>query len=175
MRKIIVLLTLAAAAVVTAIALATPASPPPPEPLPNLSADTARGTFDALPRFNRKFENGGRVKLQVRGPVELITQRIVATPGATFGWHTHPGENFNVIWQGTLTLYHDENCNTGILYGPGSAFSTHPEDVHLARNNGTVDLVFFATYFAPKSATATPTPVRVDVPESDLPPGCTLR
>jgi quercetin dioxygenase-like cupin family protein len=163
MRKVIVILTLAAAAVVTAIALATPASP---EPI--LRAETARGTFDRLPHFNRKFENGGRVKLQVRGPVELITQKITAQPGATFGWHTHPGENFNVIWQGTLTLYHDEACSTGIEYPAGSAFSTHPEDIHLAKNNGTVDLVFFATYLAPK--TTPPTPVRVDAP---LPaPGC---
>lgn len=171
MRRIIVILTLAAAAVVTAIALATPASPPvgmggPP----NLTAETARGTFDALPKFNTKFANGGKVKLKASGPVELITQRIVATPGATFGWHTHPGENFNVIISGTLTLYHDENCTQGIEYGVGDAFSTHPDDIHLARNLGTTDVVFFATYLAPRAATPPPTPVRLDAP---LPaPGC---
>jgi quercetin dioxygenase-like cupin family protein len=149
--------------VVTAIAFATPASPP-----PLLVAETARGTFDELPMFNTKFANGGRVKLQVRGPVELISQKITAQPGATFGWHFHPGENFNVIWQGTLTLYHDEACTQGIQYGPGAAFSTHPDDIHLARNNGTMDVVFFATYLAPK--TTPPTLVREDAP---LPgPGC---
>ncbi|MGH3051644.1 MAG: cupin domain-containing protein [Gaiellaceae bacterium] len=157
MRKVIVIVTVAAAAVVTAIALATPASPP-----PVLVAETARGTFDVLPKFNTKFDNGGRVKLKVKGSVELISQKITAQPGATFGWHNHPGENFNVIWQGTLTLYHDEACTTGIDYGPGSAFSTHPQNIHLAKNNGTVDLVLFATYLAPK--TTPPTPVRVDQP-----------
>jgi quercetin dioxygenase-like cupin family protein len=155
MRKVIVILTLAAAAVVTAIALATPASTP-----PVLVAETARGTFDVLPKFNTKFANGGKVKLKAQGPVELITQKITAQPGATFGWHNHPGENFNVIWQGTLTLYHDEACASGIEYGPGSAFSTHPQDIHLAKNNGTVDVVFFATYLAPR--TTPPTAVRVD-------------
>jgi quercetin dioxygenase-like cupin family protein len=163
MRKLIVILTLAAAAVVTAIALATPASGP-----ALLSAETARGTFDELPMVNTKFANGGRVKLQVRGPVELISQRIVAKPTATFGWHFHPGENFNVIISGTLTLYHDEACTAGIEYGVGDAFSTSPTDIHLARNNGTEDLVFFANYFAPK--TTPPTLVREDAP---LPgPGC---
>ena len=107
-----------------------------------------------------KFDNGGRVKLKVKGSVELISQKITAQPGATFGWHNHPGENFNVIWQGTLTLYHDEACATGIDYAPGSAFSTHPQDIHLAKN--TVDVVFFATYLAPK--TTPPTLVRVDQP-----------
>jgi quercetin dioxygenase-like cupin family protein len=163
MRKVIVILAVAVAATATAIALATPASPP-----PVLVAETARGTFDTLPKFNRHFANGGKVKLKVKGPVELITQKITAQPGATFGWHTHPGENFNVIMSGTLTLYHDEACTQGIEYGPGSAFSTHPTDVHLARNLGTTDVVFFATYLAPK--TTPPTPVRVDAP---LPaPGC---
>lgn len=157
MRRIIVILTLVAGAVLAAIAFATPASPP-----GVLDAETARGTFDTLPKFNTKFENGGRVKLQVSGPVELISQKITAKPGATFGWHNHPGENFNVVWQGTLTLYHDEACATGIDYGPGSAFSTHPQNIHLAKNNGTVDLVLFATYFAPK--TTPPTAVRVDQP-----------
>jgi quercetin dioxygenase-like cupin family protein len=157
MRKVIVIVTVAAAAVVTAIALATPASTP-----PVLVAETARGTFDVLPKFNTKFANGGRVKLKVKGSVELISQKITAQPGATFGWHNHPGENFNVIWQGTLTLYHDEACATGIDYGPGSAFSTHPQDIHLAKNNGAVDVVLFATYLAPK--TTPPTLVRVDQP-----------
>jgi quercetin dioxygenase-like cupin family protein len=106
--------------------------------------------------------------LQLRGPVEAISQRIVAKPGATFGWHFHPGENFNVILSGTLTLYHDEDCANGIEYGPGSAFSTSPDEIHLARNNGTMDIVFFANYFAPK--TTPPTLVREDAP---LPgPGC---
>jgi hypothetical protein len=52
MRKVIVILTVAAAAVVTAIALATPASTP-----PVLVAETARGTFDELPKVNTKFAN----------------------------------------------------------------------------------------------------------------------
>jgi quercetin dioxygenase-like cupin family protein len=167
MRKVIVIVTLAAAAVVTAIALATPASSP-----PVLVAETARGTFDELPKVNTKFENGGKVKLKVTGPVELITQRIVAKPGATFGWHTHPGENFNVMISGTLTLWHDEACTgSGTEYSAGDAFSTSPDEVHLAKNlSATEDVVFFASYLAPKSATTTPTPVRADAP---LPEGCT--
>jgi len=163
MRKVIVLAILAAGTLVTAVALATPPSPP-----PILTAETARGTFAELPKVNTKLANGARVKLQARGAVELITQRIVAQPGATFGWHSHPGENVNVIAQGTLTLYHDEACAIGTAYPAGSAFSTHPDEIHLARNLGTTDLVFFATYFAPK--TTPPTAVRVDQP---LPaPGC---
>ena len=100
--------------------------------------------------------------LKTHGEVEIVTQRIVAQPGATFGWHTHPGENVNVVAQGTLTLNHDEDCTMGTDYPAWSAFPTHPGETHLAKNLGSVDLIVFATYFAPK--TTPPTPVRVDAP-----------
>jgi quercetin dioxygenase-like cupin family protein len=164
MRRIVVVLTLVAATVLAAAALATPPSPP-----PTLTAETARGSFAEELKVNTRLANGARVKLKTEGAVELVTQRIVAQPGATFGWHHHPGENVNVVAQGTVTLYHDEDCTNGVAYPAGSAFPTHPDQVHLARNlSETETLVIFATYFAPK--TTPPTAVRVDEP---LPaPGC---
>jgi quercetin dioxygenase-like cupin family protein len=163
MRKVIVFVILAAGALVTAVALATPPSPP-----PILTAETARGTLAEPLKINTKLANGARVKLKTKGAVELIGQRVVAQPGATFGWHSHPGANVNVIAQGTLTLYHDEACTVGIAYPAGSAFSTQPDQIHLARNLGTTDVVILAMYFAPK--TTPPTATRLDQP---LPaPGC---
>ena len=160
MKTKIIVLALVAAVVVVGTALGTPAS--------GVVAETARGDLVEPLAVNAKFANGARVKIKTRGSLELIVQRIVAAPGATFGWHHHPGENVNVVLQGTLTLYHDEACTAGTDYGPGSTFSTHPSQVHLARNLGTTDLVFFATYFAPKTTPLQP--VRVDDP---LPaPGC---
>src|SRR5215204_2990654 len=140
MRRIVVALTLIAGAVLAAAALATPSS--------GVTAETFRGTFAEELKVNTELANGARVKLKTDGAVELITQRIVAEPGATFGWHHHPGENVNVVVQGTLTLYHDEDCTNGIDYSAGSAFPTHPDQVHLARNlSQTETLVLFATYF----------------------------
>lgn len=134
-----------------------------------LTAETARGTFAEPLQVNTKLANGARVKLKTKWPVELITQRIVAQPWATFGWRSHPGENVNVVLQGTLTLYHDEDGANGVAYSAGSAFPTHPGEVHFARNlSETETLIFFATYFAPK--TTPPTAVRVDEPLPAL--GC---
>jgi quercetin dioxygenase-like cupin family protein len=144
-------------------ALATPSS--------GVTAETARGPLDRPLNEFTKFSNGATVELRTRGPIEIITQRIVATPEATFGWHSHPGENVNVVLQGTLTLYHDEACTEGIDYGPGTSFATSPQDIHLARNNSTTEtLVLFATYFAPR--TTPPMPVRIDRPSPG--PGCPL-
>ena len=158
-RIVLVLVGLGVAlAVVFTTALATPATP-----APGIVVVTARGELDDSLNVNTKFENDARVRLKTQGAIELITQRIEALPGSTFGWHSHPGENVNVILQGTLTLYHDEHCTQGIAYGPGTAFPTHPDGVHLARNNSATEtLVLFATYFAPK--TTPPLPVRLDAP-----------
>jgi len=134
-------------------ALGTPAS--------GVSAETARAPLGEL-KFHSKFANDAKVRLHTKGDVEVITQRIVAEPGATFGWHSHPGDNINVVLRGAITLYHDEACTQGITYGPGSAFTTHPGQVHLARNEGTEQLVLYATYLAPR--TSPPLPARIDEP-----------
>jgi quercetin dioxygenase-like cupin family protein len=69
---------------------------------------------------------------------------------------------------GTLTLYYDEKCGKPIPYGPGSFFATSPEDVHLARNEGTEPVIFFATYFVPRTTPLLP--IRIDAPSPG--PGC---
>ena len=163
MRKWILLVTIVVVGVVAGVAIATPASPP-----PILVADTARGTIDGRINLQTDFGNGSVAKIKTRGPMEFAVQRIVAVPGATFGWHRPPAENINVIQSGTLTLYHDEACASGIEYGPGAVFSTSQEEIHLARNNTGTDVVFFATYFVPKTTPAQP--LRIDAPSPAL--GC---
>jgi quercetin dioxygenase-like cupin family protein len=153
-RTVLVFISLTAViALLVANALATPGST-------TIVVQTARGTFAEDLKLKTEFADDVEVKIKTEGPIELITQKIEAPPGATFGWHSHPGENVNVVLQGTLTLYHDEKCTAGIAYGPGRAFPTSPDEVHLARNLGTETLVFFATYFAPK--TTPPLSVRLD-------------
>ena len=141
-------------AVLGTIALATPAD--------GVTAVTARGDLDPL-KVNTHFDNGAKVKIKTEGPIEFVTQRIEVAPLGTTGWHFHPGENLNVVQQGTVTLYHDEDCTAAVPYGPGTAFPTHPDEVHLARNESTTEtVVLFATYFHPK--TTPPTAIRIDAP-----------
>jgi quercetin dioxygenase-like cupin family protein len=155
MRTRIVVLAVIAGVILVGVgvAIATPSS--------GVTADTARGTISGQIKLDTDFGNGSEVEIKTKGAMEFAVQRIVAIPGATFGWHRHPAENINVIQSGTLTLYHDENCTTGIQYGPGAVFSTSPEEIHLARNNTGTDVVFFATYFIPKTTPAQM--IRIDV------------
>jgi quercetin dioxygenase-like cupin family protein len=129
-----------------------------------VSAETARGPLVDRPlHINMHFDNPwSKVKLQTKGPIEVAVQRIVAIPGATFGWHSHPGPTIVTVLSGTLSFYHAEDCTHRINYTAGQSFSNLPSEIHLARNEGTVDLVVYASYFVPLRTPALP--LRIDQP-----------
>jgi quercetin dioxygenase-like cupin family protein len=163
-KSILIIVALAALfGLVVGRSLATP-----PE---GVTAETARGPLVDRPLdVNMKFDAGTKVKLQTKGAIEVAVQRIVAVPGATFGWHSHPGPTIVTVLSGTLTFYHAEDCTVGIDYGPGTSFSNLPSEIHLARNEGTTDLVIFASYFVPVRAPAVE--LRIDQPSPG--PECPL-
>lgn len=133
-----------------------------------VTAEVARGELDRPLDVNISFDPETKVKIKTKGHIELATQRVVAVPGATFGWHHHPGPTMVVVLRGTVTLYHDEACTEGTAYGPGTAFHQNPDEIHLARNESTEDLVLFATYLVPK--TTPPIALRIDEPSPGV--GC---
>lgn len=126
-----------------------------------VTAETARGPLVDRPLdINWHFGPGSKIKLQSYGPMEQAVQRIVAAPGATFGWHSHPGPTIVTVLSGTLSFYHAEDCTHRINYAAGQSFSNLPGEIHLARNEGSVDLVVYATYFVPVGTGA----LRIDQP-----------
>jgi quercetin dioxygenase-like cupin family protein len=152
---VIVLVGLLAAAVGTA--LGTGSS--------GVSAETARGPLVDRPLdVSMEFKNGSKseVELKTKGDIEVAVQRIVAVPGATFGWHSHPGPTIVTVLSGTLSFYHAEDCTVRTAYGPGQSFSNLPDEIHLARNEGSVDLVVYASYFVP--VRTPPLGLRIDQP-----------
>lgn len=155
-------LALLTAVVVVGVAIATPSS--------GVTAETYRGDVQGQLKLFTRFSPGVSARIKTKGAFEIVVQKIVAQPGATFGWHYHPGENVNVVAQGTLSLYHAKHCTTEITYPTGSGFSTSPDQVHLARNEGTDTLIIYATYLVPKSTPAQP--LRIDQPSPG--PNCPL-
>lgn len=155
-------LALLTAVIVVGVAIATPSS--------GVTAETYRGNVDGELKLFTKFSPGVSARIKTKGAFEIVTQKIVAAPGSTFGWHYHPGENVNVVAQGTLSLYHAKKCTAEITYAAGSGFSTSPDEVHLARNEGTETLVIYATYLVPKATPALP--LRIDQPSPG--PNCPL-
>jgi quercetin dioxygenase-like cupin family protein len=153
---------LLAAVVAVGVAIATPVS--------GVTAETYRGNVEGQLNLFTKFSPGVNARIKTKGDFEIVVQKIVAEPGSTFGWHYHPGENVNVVAQGTLSLYHAKKCTREMIYPVGSGFSTSPDEVHLARNEGTDTLVIYATYLVPKTTPALP--LRIDQPSPG--PECPL-
>jgi quercetin dioxygenase-like cupin family protein len=127
-----------------------------------VSAETARGPLvDRQLNVTMQFDGSkAMVQLKTKAPIDVANQRIVAVPGATFGWHSHPGPTIVTVLSGTLSFYHAENCTERINYGPGQSFSNLPDEIHLARNEGDTTLVVYAVYFVPSTAG----PLRIDQP-----------
>jgi quercetin dioxygenase-like cupin family protein len=166
MRKGMMVLVAVAAALglVGGAALATPVM--------NATAETAIGPLVDRPlAVNWKFAPGNRVKLQTKGEIKVAFQRIAIAPGGTLGWHSHPGPTVVTVRAGTLSFYHAEACTEEIEYATGQSFSNLPGEIHLARNEGTTEVVLFAVYFVPQSIT-TPQQLRIDQPSPG--PTCPL-
>jgi quercetin dioxygenase-like cupin family protein len=144
-------------------ALATPVS--------GASAETAWGPLVDRPLdVNWGFAPGTKVKLQTQGEIEVAVQRIVIQPGGTLGWHSHPGPTVVTIKQGTMSFYHAEMCTEEIEYETGDSFSNMPDEIHMARNEGSEELVVFASYFVP--AGTSPSGLRINQPSPG--PECPL-
>jgi quercetin dioxygenase-like cupin family protein len=139
---------------ISVVALATPGSGV-------VSNVVSRAT--APEAFNIKFKNRDadfEVRVQAKGPSDFITQTVAFAPGGTSGWHSHSGPAFVSVKSGTATFYEadDPSCSP-VVVPVGTVFIEQGEDVHIARNEGTTDLVLNVLYITPVGA-----PQRVDQP-----------
>lgn len=146
MKKLIGVVTFAGLAilVVAATALATRGS--------GVSSTTfAVGVFDNLEA--KTLSSDWQARISTKGPtdVHILENRIV--PGGTFGWHSHPGPSIVVVKSGALTLYHgdDPTCTPNVI-AAGSGFVDDGGDVHVVRNEGSVDAVVYVTSLVPHGA-----------------------
>jgi quercetin dioxygenase-like cupin family protein len=133
-----------AAIPLVATALATPGS--------GVTSTTfAVGAFDKLEAKTLSSQWQARIQTKGATDVHILENRIV--PGGTFGWHSHPGPSIVVVKAGALTLYRgDDPACTPHVVPAGSGFVDDGGDVHVVRNEGSVDAVVYVTSLVPKGA-----------------------
>lgn len=104
--------------------------------------------------------NGDCIKVQTKQPVDIVTAEVTFAPGASAGWHNHPGPVFVVIRVGTLSVW-DENC-VKTAYSPGTSFyEAGPDESLLVKNDSTTtEARAYATFIMPVGAT----PLRIGQP-----------
>ena len=112
----------------------------------------AVGTFDDGLDARSKTD-ALEVQLRASGPTDVHILQNKIAPGGTYGWHSHPGPSIVVVQSGELTLYRaaDPACTPQVV-AAGSGFVDQGGDVHVVRNEGSVDAVVYVTSIIPKGA-----------------------
>jgi quercetin dioxygenase-like cupin family protein len=137
---------------IAATALATPGSGV-------TSTVFAVGSFDDLDA--KTITPGWQARIATKGATDVHVLENRIAPGGTFGWHSHPGPSIVVVKSGALTLYSgdDPTCTPHVI-AAGSGFVDDGGDVHVVRNEGTVETVVYVTSLVPKGAAR-----RIDEPD----------
>ena len=99
------------------------------------------------------------VLVWARPNLDVAVQDIVFAPGATSGWHQHPGPVFILVKTGTMTFYEadDPHC-TPIVRTAGQGYLDTGLG-HIARNETSAPAENIVVYLAPQAAT-----LRIDMP-----------
>ncbi len=90
-----------------------------------------------------------RIKTKGATSVHILENRIA--PGGTFGWHSHPGPSLVAVKTGALTLYlaDDPTC-TGRVVPAGTGFVDNGGDIHVVRNEGSVETIVYVASLVPE-------------------------
>jgi quercetin dioxygenase-like cupin family protein len=111
--------------------------------------------------------DGIAIKTRRRHQTDVAVATVTYPPGASSGWHHHPGLVVIAVQSGTVTFY-DAKCRSH-AYPAGRAFIEASNKPGLARNAGTENAVAQATFILP--TTTPPSPLRI---EDAQPAGCTV-
>jgi len=100
-----------------------------------------------------------RINTKGESDVWMLENRIA--PGGSFGWHSHPGPSIVLVKTGALTLYRgdDSSCAPEVVEA-GSGFVDDGGDIHLVRNEGSVETVVYVMSLVPRGAAR-----RIDEPQ----------
>ncbi len=107
-------------------------------------------------------DQSGQLRQQTKGLSDVYVQSNTWAPGASTGWHMHPGQSLIIVTAGTVTDYegHDSECKPHV-YSRGMGFiDPGGEHVHNLRNEGEVEAKTIAIQFIPADAAR-----RIDVPD----------
>jgi len=94
-----------------------------------------------------------KAKIETKGLSDVHVVQVTIQPGGTLGWHSHLGPSFVIVKSGAATFYEgdDPTCTPHVI-PTGSSLFEPAGDVHIVRNEGSVDLVNVVVQLIPTGA-----------------------
>jgi len=125
-------------------------------------ATVAVGSIVAYAAIVTFRQDGLSSYIGLRGGPAQVTARTLTTPvgEVTGAWHYHPGNVYNVVTQGTITI--EDGCGEIHQYSKGEAFETSEGRVHRAYNLGTEDAKEYNMFVGPPGR-----PIGVNIPNNE--------
>jgi quercetin dioxygenase-like cupin family protein len=139
------------------VALAGAAVATPPSGVAVATITATGTTTDAIHVANAGFV------LNTRDVAVINRQTIIAQPGWSSGWHSHPGPTIVVVVRGTLSRYHGDCTRTEST--AGQAFVEGDSHAGVVRNESAGEVELQVTYVTPRGV-----PLRTDGAN----PGCAV-
>jgi quercetin dioxygenase-like cupin family protein len=97
----------------------------------------------------KTLSSSWQARINTKGESDVWMLENTIVPGGSFGWHSHPGPSLVIVKTGALTLYRADDC-TGQVIEAGYGFVDNGGDVHLVRNNGSVETVVYVMSLVPR-------------------------
>lgn len=143
-----------------ALATSSPRAAPPPAPTTTI---LAKSVFDELHVNAHSIPARlWRARIRTEGSSDVYVVDNTFAPGATTGWHSHPGPSLILVVAGTVTNHTDDDAScAGHAYSAGSGFvDTGGKDVHMLRNESSAPAETIAVQLLPKDAVR-----KIDAPD----------
>ena len=116
-----------------------------------VGTNLAVGTFGEIDA--KTLTSDWQARINTKGASDLYMVQNVFAPGASFGWHSHPGPSLVIVKTGALTLYRadDPTCTPEVVHA-GSGFIDNGHDTHLVRNELSTETVVYVVSLIPQGA-----------------------
>jgi quercetin dioxygenase-like cupin family protein len=92
------------------------------------------------------------IDIQRTEPSDFYIQDLTIDPGASSGWHTHPGPEYSIVKAGTVILERGPGCKPVTLTA-GQGFFNPEGTPHMAHNDSKEPAEIYVTYTVPAGNT----------------------
>jgi quercetin dioxygenase-like cupin family protein len=130
---------------------------PSPEPAP--PAAPAAPPAPQLPALLGSGRVEGSVSMRSPGPAVYAVRTETLAPGASTGWHRHPGTELTIVKSGSIRVQWADRCE-GTRYAAGDAVFVGDKQPHKISNDGDVPAELLVTYLLDPTK-----PDKADVPD----------